>query len=273
MLLFAGFGAPPFLSGICKSVCFLAKFSEADACEEVPAPIGSADRPYSASRTMIASQCSKPLRRGTVPLCSATHRLHPAFFRLLLPLPPPSRQRSALRPRSSRGRSIRFSFFFMSLSPSALIRPSMRSIQLHSVGGLSPYAAPRIGYTSSVSASCDLYRHHRGNAPPSARAPRAADPFAFRSSLCLFRYPTSSGRRCVQFSLLYIAKLRQVVRSFPSADPASPFARLCDYRLSPIKRLATFSRTRFMHRKIRRQTHYRLQRKFDRTNKCAFKNL
>ena len=38
------------------------------------------------------------------------------------------------------------------------------------------------GYTSSVSASCYLYRPLRGNAPPSARAPRAAVPFAFRSS-------------------------------------------------------------------------------------------
>ena len=137
-----------------------------------------------------------------VPLCSATHRLHPAFFRLLLPLPPPSRQRSALRPRSSRGRSLRFSL-----------------------------------------------------------------------CLCLFRYPTSSGRRCVLFSSIFIAKLRRVVRSFPSADPALPSSRLRYYRLSPIKRLAAFRRARFMHRKIRRQTHYRLQRKFDRTNKCAFKNL
>lgn len=101
----------------------------------------------------------------------------------------------------------------------------------------------------------------------------AADPFAFRSSLCLFRYPTSSGRRCVQFSSLYIAKLRQAVRSFPSADPASPFARLCDYRLSPIERLAPFRRARFMHRKIRRQAHNRLQCKFNRTDKCTSKNL
>ena len=43
---------------------------------------------------------------------------------------PPSRQRSALRPRSSRGSSLRFSLFFMSLSLSDLIGPSMRSIQL-----------------------------------------------------------------------------------------------------------------------------------------------
>ena len=49
-----GFGAPPFLSGICKFVYSLAKFCEADACEGVPAPIGSADRPYSASRAKIA---------------------------------------------------------------------------------------------------------------------------------------------------------------------------------------------------------------------------
>ena len=146
-------------------------------------------------------------------------------------------------------------------------------IRSHSVGRLSPFATPRIGYTPPFSASCDIYRPHRGNASPSACAPRAAVPFAFRSSLCLFRYPTSSGRRCVQFSSLLIANLRRVVRSFPSADPASPFARLCDYRLSPIERPAAFRRTRFMHRKIRRQTHYRLQRKFDRTDKCAFKNL
>ena len=101
----------------------------------------------------------------------------------------------------------------------------------------------------------------------------AAVPFAFRSSLCLFRYPTSSGRRCVQFSLLYIAKLRRAVRAFPSADPALPSSRLRYYRLSPIKRLATFRRARFMHRKIRRQTHYRLQCKFNRSDKCTFKNL
>ena len=130
MPLFAGFGAPPFLSCICKSVCFLAKFSEADACERVPAPIGSADRPYSASRTMIASQYySKPLRRGTVPLYSATHRLHPATFRLLRPLPPPSRQCFALRPRSSRQIPSLFALL-MSLSLSDLIGSSMRSIQL-----------------------------------------------------------------------------------------------------------------------------------------------
>ena len=101
----------------------------------------------------------------------------------------------------------------------------------------------------------------------------AAGPFAFRSSLCLFRHPTSSGRRCVQFSLLYIAKLRQAVRAFPSADPALPSSRLRYYRLSPIKRLAAFRRTRFMHRIIRRQTHYRLQCKFNRSDKCTFKNL
>ena len=129
------------------------------------------------------------------------------------------------------------------------------------------------GYTSSVSASCYLYRPHHGNASPTARAPRAAVPFAFRSSLCLFRYPPSSGRRCVQFSLLYIVKLRRAVRSFPSADPASLSVRLRHYRLSPIERLATFRRARFMHRIIRRQAHYRLQCKFNRTDKCAFKNL
>ena len=159
MLLFAGFGAPPFLSGICKSVCFLAIFSEADACEGVPAPIGSADRPYSASRTMIASQYySKPLRRGTVPsipiprgtvpLYSAQHRLHPAIFRLLLPLPPPSRQRSALRPRSSRCSSLPFSLFFMSLSLSDLIGSSMRSIQLALYRQATP-GRPRLSFGGS----------------------------------------------------------------------------------------------------------------------------
>ena len=85
----------------------------------------------------------------------------------------------------------------------------------------------------------------------------------FSLSSCLFRYPPSSGRRCVQFSSLYIAKLRRAVRSYPSADPASPFARLCDYRRSPIERLTTFRRARFMHREIRRQAHYRFQRKFN----------
>ena len=98
-------------------------------------------------------------------------------------------------------------------------------------------------------------------------------PSLFALLLCLFRYPPSSDRRCVQFSLLFIVKLRRVVRSFPSADPASPFARLCDYRLSPIERPATFRRARFMHRIIPRQAHYRLQCKFNRTDKCAFENL
>ena len=40
-------------------------------------------------------------------------------------------------------------------------------------------AAPRIGYSPPFSASCDLYRPHRSNAPPSARAPRAASLIAF----------------------------------------------------------------------------------------------
>ena len=138
MLLFAAFGAPPFLSGICKSVCFLAIFSEADACEGVPAPIGSADRPYSASRTMIASQYySKSLRRGTVPLCSATHRLHPAIFRLLRPLPPPSRQCSALRPRSSR----QFPSLFVLLYVSFAIRPHRVVDAFNSARSLSPSCA------------------------------------------------------------------------------------------------------------------------------------
>ena len=140
-------------------------------------------------------------------------------------------------------------------------------------GGQSPYRPQPIAFFHLFSASRRLFRHHRCNAPPAARAPRAAVPFTFHSSLCLFRYPPSSGRRCVLFSSLFIAKLRQVVRSFPSADPASPFARLCDYRLSPIKRLATFRRARFMHRIIRRQAHYRLQCKFNRSDKCTFKNL
>ena len=68
------------------------------------------------------------LLQGDCPL--HPNGLHLVRFRLLLPLPPPSRQRFAHRPRSSRGSSLRFSLFFMSLSLSALIRPSMRSIQL-----------------------------------------------------------------------------------------------------------------------------------------------
>ena len=108
--------------------------------------------------------------------------------------------------------------------------------------------------------------------PPPALLARQF-PSLFALLLCLFRYPPSSGHRCVLFSSIFIAKLRQAVRSFPSADPASPFARLCDYRLSPIERFATFRRTRLMHRIIRRQTHYRLQCKFNRTDKCAFENL
>ena len=69
--------------------------------------------------------------------------------------------------------------------------------------------------------------------PPPA-LPARQFPSLFALLLCLFRYPPSSDRRCVQFSSLFIVKLRRAVRSFPSADPASPFARLCDYRLSPI---------------------------------------
>ena len=48
--------------------------------------------------------------------------------------------------------------------------------------GKSPITTPRINYTPPFSASCYRYRPHHGNAPPSARAPRAAVPFAFRSS-------------------------------------------------------------------------------------------
>ena len=94
--------------------------------------------------------------------------------------------------------------------------------------------------------------------PPPALLARQF-PSLFALLLCLFRYPPSSGRRCVQFSLLFIVKLHRAVRSFPSADPASPSVRLRHYRLSPIKRPAAFRRARFMHRIIRRQAHYRLQ--------------
>ena len=41
----AGFGASPFLSGICECVLRNAEITEADAFERGPAPIGSADRP------------------------------------------------------------------------------------------------------------------------------------------------------------------------------------------------------------------------------------
>ena len=137
---FCGLWRAPFLSGICKSVCFLAIFSEADACEGVPAPIGSADRPYSASRTMIASQYySKSLRRGTVPSTPTPGGLSPFTAPNIGYTPPsfascdlyrPHRGNASPSARAPRGSSLRFSFFFMSLSPSALIGSSMRSIQL-----------------------------------------------------------------------------------------------------------------------------------------------
>ena len=139
--------------------------------------------------------------------------------------------------------------------------------------GKSPITAPRINYTPPFSASCDLYRPITTMLRHPLALLARQFPSLFALLLCLFRYPPSSGRRCVQFSLLFIAKLRRAVRSFPSADPASPSVRLRHYRLAPIERLAAFRRTRLMHRIIRRQTHYRLQCKFNRTDKCAFKNL
>ena len=44
-LFSAGFGACPFLSGICHRGFYNPKSTEADAFEGDPAPIGSADRP------------------------------------------------------------------------------------------------------------------------------------------------------------------------------------------------------------------------------------
>ena len=78
-------------------------------------------------------------------------------------------------------------------------------------GGQSPITAPRIGYTPPFSASCYLYRPHHGNAPPSARAPRAAVPslFAFLMSLSLSALIRPS-MRSIQLAL------------YPQAAPGSP---------------------------------------------------
>ena len=68
--------------------------------------------------------------KGTVPFPKHAHHPSAAIFASPRSILPFSRQRSALRPHSSRGSSLRFSLFFMSLSLSDLIGPSMRSIQL-----------------------------------------------------------------------------------------------------------------------------------------------
>ena len=86
------------------------------------------ERPMGASRKKITKASQSVIPQGDSP--PHPNGLHLVRFRLLLPLPPPSRQCSALRLRSSRGSSLRFSLFFMSLSLSDLIRPSMRSFQL-----------------------------------------------------------------------------------------------------------------------------------------------
>ena len=75
--------------------------------------------------------------RGTVPLCSAQHRLHPAIFRRLRPLPPPSRQCSALRPRSSRQVPSLFALLYVSFA----IRPHRVVDAFNSACSISPSCA------------------------------------------------------------------------------------------------------------------------------------
>ena len=91
--------------------------------------------------------------------------------------------------------------------------------------------------------------------------------------LCLYRHLPSSGFRCVHFSLLQFVKLRRDARSFPSADPASPTTWLRHHRLLPIKRLASLSRARLVHRITRRKTYYRSQCKLNRSYKSTSENL
>ena len=112
----------------------------------------------------------------------------------------------------------------------------------------------------------------RGNAPPSARAPRAAVPslFAFLMSLSLSAL-IGPSMRSIQLALYRQAAPGRPLLPFGGSGFTIP--RLCDYRLSPIERLAAFRRARLMHREIRRQAHNRLQRKFNRSDKCTLKNL
>ena len=68
--------------------------------------------------------------QGTVPFLKHAHHPSAAISASPRSILSSSRQCFALRPRSSRGSSLCFSLFFMSLSLSDLIGPSMRSIQL-----------------------------------------------------------------------------------------------------------------------------------------------
>ena len=100
--------------------------------------------------------------------------------------------------------------------------PSLFALLLHLEGqsplqrplhpeGKSPITTPRINYTQPFSDSRHTYRPLRGNAPPSARAPRAAVPslFAFLMSLSLSALIRPS-MRSIQLAL------------YPQAAPGSP---------------------------------------------------
>ena len=76
------------------------------------------------------------LLQGDCPL--HPNGLHLVRFRLLLPLPPPSRQRFALPPCSPRGSSLRFSLFFY---VSFAIRPHQAIDAFYSARSLSPSCA------------------------------------------------------------------------------------------------------------------------------------
>jgi hypothetical protein len=80
-----------------------------------------------------------------------------------------------------------------------------------STEGQSPITAPRIGYTPPSFDSCYLYRPLRGNASPSAHAPRAAVPslFAFLMSLSLSALIRPSMR------LIQLALYRQAAPGRP----------------------------------------------------------
>ena len=67
-------------------------------------------------------------------------------------------------------------------------------------GGQSPYRPQPLAFFHLFSASRRLFRHHRGNAPPAARAPRAAIPFTLLMSLSLSAFIRPS-MRSIQLAL------------------------------------------------------------------------
>ena len=108
--------------------------------------------------------------------------------------------------------------------------------------GKSPITTPHINYTQPFSDSRHTYRPLRGNAPPSARAPRAAVPFAFRSSfmsLSLSAFVRAS-MRSIQLALYRQAAPGRPLLSFGgsgftvrSATPLSALANRAPCNVSP----------------------------------------